>query len=318
MKARHIYLYIYALLAVGLAACVDQHDEPAAGELLVTSTTSVGETNTTIAAVKARFCSGSSVAETTINSNNYWSKVTENLVLEGVVVGNDEGENMYQTLLLRDINAAAGSDQCIGLKIRNTFLSPYFPLGQRVKVNLKGLYVGVYSAMPVIGQPYITSMGNKRLGAMLLELCRKNIELIGKPNRGAPELIPIVLEDAWLQASANRNYNNTPILATVKGVIAEVQGAAAATAEIGANSGEAEPLPKIYGPEALYDDGYAVNRHIVLGNNYQVTLRTSTDNAISFTAIPSDSRSYTGMLSYYGSEWQMTLRSLDDIYPSVK
>lgn len=318
MKARH-YIYIHALSLIGLTACIDQHDEPAAGELQVTSATSVGTTNTTIAAIKTRYCSNSNTADVKRNNNDFYSEVKEDLVVEGIVAGNDIGGNMYQTLLLRDIDAGAGTDQCIVLKIRNTYLSPYFQLGQRIRISLQGLYVGCNSNVPGIGQPYWTSLGNRKLGPMLLELCSKHIELVGKPNPHAPELEPLVLSDAWLEASANRTYQNTPLLATVSGRIAEVQGAAADKAEIGVNSGAPEPLPKVFGPEALYDDGYAVNRHIALQeNNYQVTLRTSTDNAISFTVMPRDVRSYTGMLTYYSREWQMTLRTLDDIYPSVK
>ena len=97
------------------------------------------------------------------------------------------------------------------------------------------------------------------------------------------------------------------------GKIKEVQGAEANTPARGALSGKLEPLPKIFAPKALYDAGFGVDRTLLLNNSSAgFSIRTSVRNNISFTQIPVDSRAYTGVLSYY-SDWQMQLRSLDDI-----
>ena len=47
-------------------------------------------------------------------------------------------------------------------------------------------------------------------------------------------------------------------------------------------------------------------------NNTKVTIRTSTQNDISFTVMPQGEHSFTGLLSYY-SNWQVQLRSVNDI-----
>lgn len=190
-----------------------------------------------------------------------------------------------------------------------------------MRINLNGLYVGNYSRTPKIGRPYYTSAGNLRLGPMLLEDVSTHIALVGTPDPKAPELTPRDLTTAeaasWLQNKANRNYLNCPILATVRGKIKEVQGAEAYTPAKGALSGKLEPLPKIFAPKALYDAGFGVDRTLLLDNSTAgFTIRTSVRNNISFTQIPVDSRTYTGVLSYY-SDWQMQLRSLDDIQPST-
>lgn len=49
----------------------------------------------------------------------------------------------------------------------------------------------------------------------------------------------------------------------------------------------------------------------------KVTLRTSTQNDISYLPIPTDERSYTGILTFY-SGWQLQLRHKDDIVPHIK
>lgn len=309
---------IIALISfVSFTSCMNDHDDPAVEDSGVTSPTSVGEVNSTIGEVKARWCASSNGADFSRNASNFFSKVNEDVIIEGIVVANDISGNLYQCVLLRNINAETGLDECIQLAIKNTCLYPYFPLGQRVKVNLKGLYAGCYSKVPKIGQPYYTSNGNLALGPVLLQACKTNVELVGKPNLDAPELIPVDLTtsegEAWLRASGNKTYANTPMLATVRGKIREVQGSAAEKADKGELSGEYEPLPKIFAPEVLYDAGYAVDRTIELqSNNSVVSLRTSTQNPIAFEVIPTDTRSYTGMLTYYDS-WQIQLRSLDDI-----
>lgn len=317
MKSILSKIILATCLTVSFVSCMNEYDDPDTGSNDVTSSVSVGEVNATIGEVKAKWCASNKGADFSRNASNFFSKVNEDIIIEGVVVANDISGNLYQTLLLRNINADANTDECIQLAVKNTCLYPYFPLGQRVKINLKGLYAGCYSKVPKIGQPYYTSSGNLALGPMLLSMCKTNVELVGAPDKEAPELVPVDLTDAagdaWLRASANKTYANTPMLATVRGKIKEVQGDAANTAEKGELSGEYEPLPKIFAPEVLYDAGYAVDRTIQLQtNNSSVAIRTSTQNPIAFMEIPSDVRSYTGMLTYYDS-WQVQLRSLDDI-----
>ena len=297
------------------AACMDDNDEPDNSNFLITSTESVGETNITIYQLKQKYSS-------VLTSNNTFTKVNDDVIFEGVVCANDAGGNLYQTLVVRSIDAKQDStsdayDQSIYIGIKNTFISPYFKLGQRIRVNLNGLYIGNYSKVAKIGQPYYTSAGNLRLGPMLLDMCRTNIELVGEPDANAPELVPIDLTTqtgaTWLASSDNQTIYHAPMLATVRGSIAEVQGVQAKIAQTGHLSGDAEPLPKIFAPEALYDAGYAVDRTLKLElSSKTMTIRTSTQNDCSFLLIPSDVRSYTGVLTYY-SGWQLAFRSVDDV-----
>lgn len=317
-----LFLLAFGVMATTLlTACMDEHDEPNTDHLIITSPTSVGEVNTTIGAIKDRFCADNTSADFSRNASNFYTKVTDSLVIEGVIVANDISGNLYQTLMIRNIDAEQGTDQSIIVAVKNTCLYPYFPLGQRIRINLCGLYAGCYSKVPRIGQPYWTSKGNLNLGPMLLDMCATHIELVGKPDLNAPELVPEDLTDtegeSWLRATANRTYSNVPRLARVSGLISEVQGDAANTPDKGENSGEYEPLPKIFAPEALYDDGYGVDRTIQLkSNTSKVTLRTSTQNNISYLPIPSDVRTYTGVLTYYDG-WQIQLRDTNDIQPAI-
>ncbi len=314
MNIRNIYISLLATATLVCTSCMDDTDEPDTNTFLVTSTENIGEVNTTIYELKNKFSS-------VLANNNTFEKVNTDIVFEGVVCANDEGGNLYQTLIIRSIDTTKPTtddayDQCISIGIKNTFLSPYFKLGQRVKINLNGLYIGNYSRVPKIGQPYYTSKGNLRLGPMLFELCKTNIELVGEPDLSAPELVPIDLTTqegiAWLNNRGNQTPYHTPLLATVRGLIAEMQGIQSRIPATGALSGNDEPLPKIFAPEALYDDGYAVDRTLNYRSDKTLTIRTSTQNECSFLHLPTDVRSYTGQLTYY-SNWQLTLRTITDV-----
>lgn len=342
MNTRKIIHTVLCLVAaLGFTACYNDFDEPATDGYQVTAT-GLPEPNTTLCDVKARFCADNASAGTSQNASNFWTRVGEDLVFEGTVVANDISGNLYQSVVLRDFGTegipGSATDQSITLGIKNTCLYPFFHLGQRVRVNLNGLYVGCYSKAPKIGTPYFTSAGNNRLGPMLFDVLRTNIELIGEPDAHAPELVPVDLtgEDGkkWIADNANQTWKNCPMLATVEGRMKEVQGAAARNPEAGTEdswagvyediisytnaAGETE-YSKIYAPKCLRDAGYCVDRTIITesaGKTVSVTLRTGTGNSISFLVMPLDSRKYTGVMSYY-SGWQVVLRDTDDIYPPL-
>lgn len=312
------------LLSLFFSACMDDVDDPVIADLTAENVAvtapvdSMPAVNTTLYDVKERYASY-------LSTNNTWTEVTRDLVFEAVVVANDISGNLYQTLLLRDIDTTRGTDACLVLAVKNSCLFPYFSLGQRIRVNLNGLYIGNYSYVPRIGQPYWTSVittgsstGNYRLGPVLFECLRTHVALIGSPNTSAPELTPRDFTSAsgelWLTDYSNQNYRNCPMLGRVRGYIKEMYKAYRDIAESGEYLTGKEPLPKIFAPEVLEDQGYGVDRTLMLltQSGRSVSIRTSTGNDISFLPLPADTCSYTGMLSYY-SGWQIQLRDTADI-----
>lgn len=326
------FLSIIAVAAIGLlnTSCMDDHDAPNTDKFIVTNPSDIGEVNASILDVKQKYCADASASDYSRNSSNFYTKVTEDVIIEGVVCANDISGNLYQTLLIRNIdNSKADTDpahdQSIILAVKSTALYPYFKLGQRIKINLKGLYAGCYSKTPRIGMPTVSSAGNINLGPMLFELLATNVQLVGTPNANAPELTPIDKADVdgkgkeWLRQSANKTYQNSPILATVRGDIKEASPENRDVLEKGTKSDVLNKVEtvsangkKIFGPYELHDDGYGVTRSLQLGNGSTVDIRTSTKNRVSFVELPENTRSYTGILTYY-SNWQLQLRDTTDI-----
>ncbi len=272
-----------------LTACMDDNDTPDVEDYLVTSKTSIGGPTTTISEFKNTF--SSLFAQT-----NAFNLVEDDIIIEGVVVANDEGGNLYQTLVLAQTNGyKIDPTNCIVLAIKSTYLTPYFQMGQMVRINLKGLYIGCYSKLPKIGQPYITSSNNLRLGPMLFELCKTHIYLVGAPKDYADKIQPAVLNagDNLLTNSKYQNYQNSPMLVTVEGTFTE---------------GDDET---ILAPDELKDAGMGVDRNFKIGST-TITVRTSTQNEVAFLKMPKKKVRLTGVLSYY-SGWQLQLRSVNDM-----
>lgn len=278
-------------------ACMDEHEEPPTDAAPgIYSLSSVGDVNTTIADLKVRYRSK-------MTANNTYVKVLEDLVFEGTVVGNDITGNLYQKLCLSELTPE-GIVQSIYVSIKCTNLFSYFPVGCTVRINLKGLWIGNYGYVPTIGTPYKTSAGNMRLGVMLLQDCRTHVQLVEGPDSETKEklLTPMKVDATWLGKDANKNINNTPMLTMVEGTFPEADGERIFTP----NVSEAED------PLNGYDAGYARNRKFKVGSQ-TVLVRTSTRNEISNTIIPSGKVRLTGILTYYGSDWQFQMRSLADL-----
>ena len=272
MKTKYLYLIMAGLLT--LTSCMDDWDKPNTDDYSVTSRTAIGEPTTTIDRLKEEYSS-------TFKQNNSFVKIEEDIILEGVIVANDEGGNLYQTLVLGQVmnDPTLGTFidpcTCIQLAIKNTCLYPYFK----------------------IGQPSFPSSGNLRLGPMLMELCKTNIQLIGKPADYKDMVRPLLLtasDEFFTKASSYQNYSNVPAFVTIEGgVFADADDKA------------------ILAPYELHDAGYGVDRVLKVGNT-EMTVRTSTQNDVSFLVMPKKPVRLTGILSYYDG-WQLQLRSVDDM-----
>ena len=295
MNKKYAILGLTLLAACSFTSCMDDVDEPPVQTPKEVGITYDGDMtpNITIKQLKQKY-------QTEMTTNNTYTKVTKDLIFRGIVVGNDVSGNLYQTLVLREIRSN-GDDDLIEVGIKNTHLSPYFPLGSVVYVNLNGLYIGNYSYVPKVGQPYKTSSGNLRLGPMLLELCRTNVKLMKTTqDQVTAALTPVQVDAAWL--SANLDLSHTPTLATVEGTFTEADGKRVFTPYVSEHED----------PQEGYDDGYAKNRALKVGSA-TVQVRTSTQNEISYTVIPSGTVRVTGILTYYNKEWQLSMRDLNDL-----
>ena len=135
---------LFALAAFGLmTSCHDGDWDAPAVETTIQSYGNkyIQATNLkTIAELKALY-------NTEIN-NNSLKQVKSPLQIRGIVTGNDEGGNIYNSLYVQDNTGA------IAISVGQGGLAGPFSVGQVVLIELEGLYVGGYGKQPQIGTTY--------------------------------------------------------------------------------------------------------------------------------------------------------------------
>ncbi len=301
------------LSLIAFSACYDDIDEPDTSDYAeqLQSAVELPEANITLRQLKLTYCSNNGKVERPAsytysrNTSNWETLIEDDLVIEGVICANDGRFGcLYQMLLVRCIDPETGDDQAIDVEVKHTCLYPLYPVGQRIRLSLKGLYVGAYSRVPRIGYPYFTSSGNHNLGPIPLQMFQEHVQLIGTPDTTVAECkckdLTTSEGEAWLRATANRVATNYPTIATVHGTFTEADG----TATLAPTGSELE------------DAGYGVNRTLKLvSNTTTIIVRTNTGNEVSHIVMPKDKTvELSGVLSYdsYDDKWQLNLRDTTD------
>jgi len=80
-------------------------------------------------------------------------KIPYDLVIEGVVTANDESGNLYKQLFVEDETGA------IEIKVDVTGLYTDFPVGTKIRVSCKDLYMGTYGGVIQLGSDYNGAIG---------------------------------------------------------------------------------------------------------------------------------------------------------------
>ncbi|MCX6247500.1 MAG: DUF5689 domain-containing protein [Bacteroidetes bacterium] len=79
--------------------------------------------------------------------------ITQDIIIKGIVVGNDESGNIYKKIYIQDETGG------IDVEIDATNIYTLFKVGQRVFIECKGLYLGLYGGALELGYPYNGSIG---------------------------------------------------------------------------------------------------------------------------------------------------------------
>lgn len=121
------YLLLLLIVPLFFTACDEDFDEPPVGELPTI------DANATIEQIKNLYTGGASV------------EITEDLIISGIVIADDESGNFYQSIVIQDSTG--------GVQIRLGTIGLYtlYPVGSRVYVRCQGLYIGQFEGAPQIG-----------------------------------------------------------------------------------------------------------------------------------------------------------------------
>lgn len=264
------YLSILALSLIA-TSCMNEFDEPQFSEPPF-GNNEIGEANMTIADLKAEYAS-------TISGNSV-KQITEDIIIEGVVVANDESGNVYKQFIINDETGA----MVIG--VNDVGLYAMVPKGQRVRIACKDLYIGGYGKMAQIGGLY-----NGKVGRMNKNIYPQHVRLIGIPDPTQPEMQPELIDESFF---TNENKNDLAKFVRLEGVeITEADGTA------------------LWAPEELQYNN-VVERHIKVGKT-NIVLRMSTYADFANEAIPTGELNINGVMTRYNDYWQFVISHTTDI-----
>lgn len=268
-----------------LTSCMNDFDgEQVSSDIY--SAKDIAEPNITISQVRKAYSSAI--------SNSSYEEVKEDKIFEGIVVANDITGNIYQFIYLQAINDEGETDTteggiAVGVKGIGA-LYTLFPVGQKVRVNLKGLYVGGYGKSPRVGMPYINTNGTMRLGPMPLEMMKTHIQKIGTPDESK-----VIARSVSADEIKKQLTTLSPMLVKLEKARISDAGWPFAHWEAGGD---------------VYSEYHDID---INGNTVKELLYTSTSATFAGDPIPDGEKTIYGLLNLYSSSPQLSLRSLEDI-----
>lgn len=280
MKTRS---FIIALLAstFTLTSCMDKDwdvpesitTQPPYGNnsLVVGTTTTIAELQTKYADV--------------ISSSSY-QQITDDLWLRCVVTGNDLGGNIYKQITVQDetggiIIGINGSDQ-----------GALMPVGQKLLVSLKDLYIGGYGAQAQIGGIY-----ENKMGRMELAVWKEHVRLIMDGTEEAEAFGKMKVDTIDFDANKSMAEQGGRVV-RLKDVTISGEG----TQTVAPDDGSVKLISN------------CVNRTISGGNaGSKCVLRTSTYADFKGIALPKDKVEVYGIATIFNGTWQILARTQSDL-----
>ncbi len=126
---KYVFSFLSLLLVSGMSSCIKEHyTGPPAGGTDPNLTP-----NTTIAALKAMLPSGGGA--------NFNLLITQNLMIEAVVVADDQSGNLYKSVAIEDSTGG------INLLLDGTYLYTKYPVGRRLFINVTNLLICRYNGL---------------------------------------------------------------------------------------------------------------------------------------------------------------------------
>jgi hypothetical protein len=278
-------LFSISLLAAFLAiltGCVKQNfDEPPINIPHVNF-----KSNMTIAALRKKFVIPVPIADTAnfqVDSTGTMLRVKGDVIIEGIVGGNDESGNIYKEIYIQDTTGG------IGISLDLPYIYTQFKVGQRIFVKCKGLYLGQYGTAIQIGYPYIGKIG--RMPAALIAGHLLPDSLPGK----AP--VPIVIDITQTNSNYFDKYQSMLVAFHRVGFSDNAgsqiaPGSSSSSFAIYDSIDEAISLPKLGGKSLI--------------------LYTSNYSSFSTNKLPSGLGIIQGIFTVYNSSYEMLIRDTKD------
>lgn len=202
------------------------------------------------------------------------SKITEDIYLNVKVTANDVSGNIYKKLYVSDGTGG------IYLSLDQTYLSTIYPVGSKLIIHLKDLYL-----IKKWNQIFIGHRATKN-NLLPKDLIKSHIKILSKDKKATP--IPEIKKINEL------NNNDDCKLITIKNVIFKHQG----------NS--------VFYDEKLAKSNYT-NQYLNDGTGEIIVPISKYFKGIQGQNLPITQGDITGIATRFGNRWQIIIRDLNDI-----
>ena len=277
-----------AFLALSLASCMgDGYADPDLTEKVPTSpwgNNKLKEQNViTIAQLKSDYSSA-------INGGSF-KLIDKDIMLKGVVTGNDISGNLYNEVSLEDETGA------LLVCVNASGLYGYLPVGTELLIDLNGLYVGGYGKQAEIGGVYTNlKTGATSVGKMDRATWNEHFKILNPGEADAKSVVPTEFDMSKL-GDASYLEQNAGRLMTIKSV-----------AFAGANGKTVWAANDATTNQTLKDA--ATGKMI---NSQNLVVRTSGYARFANQTLPEGPFNITGIFTRYNNVWQILVRNTDDL-----
>ncbi len=275
----HKILPVAALTAIALGgamtSCDNDFDYP---PIIVPEATL--KANTTIAEVKAQYWD---------DARNYIDTIElttagEHVIIAGRVIANDESGNVYKNLVIQDETAA------LTFSINQTKMYETYRVGQEVVIDLTDMFIGKYNGLQQMGYPEWYAAGNAWEATFMdYTFFQEHSQMNGLPNAAKVDTITTTIDELNASKDAAGLQRWQSQLVRLDNVHF-ADGGSVPFAPTGSNA----------------------NRQLVDANGNTITVRNSGYATFASDMLPTGEGSVVAILGYYGTDWQLTLRTVSD------
>ncbi|MDT7828686.1 DUF5689 domain-containing protein [Pricia sp. S334] len=206
-------------------------------------------------------------------------QIQQDLVIEGYVVSSDEAGNFFSALHFQDSPTDPAEGFQIEIDLRDSHL--FYPIGTKIFIKLKGLYLGKSKEVFKIGGVF-TSFGNASVGRLPSPVVESHI-FVACDGKTAVEPTPVSLPDL------PKNLTNT---------LVRFEDVEIAEEELG---------------QSFAVEREETERHLTDCNDNEVVLLNSGYSDFQAELLPEGRGSITGVLLREKDEYRLAIRSLEDI-----
>ena len=224
-------------------------------------------------------------------NNGSFKLIDKDIMLKGVVTGNDISGNLYNEVSLQDETGA------LLVCVNASGLYGYLPVGTEMLIDLNGLYVGGYGKQAEIGGVYTNlKTGATSVGKMDRATWEKHFKILNPGEADASNVQPEVFDLSKL-GDASYLEANAGKLMTIK----SVKFASANGKNVWAANDETTNQSLINA-----ETGKMIN-------SSNLVVRTSGYARFANAILPEGVYDITGIFTRFNNVWQILVRNTDDL-----